>query len=1029
VPGRRFEQFRGGDEGSVVSVDLDNGICEVIFDGRPTSVPVAMRHLETPAAEPSEQSTTKDTADVTRRLLLPQPSEPSTTRDTARTVQDDVTTGSATLPAGSDDGSSMIGPASAMPRASRPSMPGPESAAGARAFVAAASATQPAEVAPAACGGGAAGLAAQAGWPDPADAFRLDGGLISQSLHGAPVGWLFVQRLAARLDALERRVHVLDGQADPGRSVAVAPGHCAAPQEAGDVAEGLEAGLGRLVTQTETSAALEQRLAELSSQVKAVAVQEASREARCQEFQEQLRLDMQAWCARMGSRGSWRFGAGRNWRPGAADADESMNTTNGMLEEDAEASMQLRDRCEVPSARAAAQAVRAALDRALSGLSRRSGDSGDSHVAWTPDTPRSRRWQATVLCRALRSGLPPGAKAPARPAALALEGPGSSGSSSPSGGLPTPLAAPGARGAPSPPPRPVAETTPVASELEDAAACGPPPRMRRDERRRSSLLSVPEVPTARAPRSRGPSSAHRQPHGVASRLQDDAEGERAARSACERRGLRAPSWQDVGALPGAVDDGAECAGGGRTPARWCGALGRPESQRPPVPPAAAVQPRLGRKYSITVADSSAGGALPLELGRSREVETPPSEGSSRSGSDPPSRGAEVGAAALRRPHPLDSPPARPPLGSRCADGSPRDFVRKLQQKLEREALLRGRASGDACEPPHADGGTRVATACAEGDAAGSDSESHAVDLLLGVLAPDCVDVPLPSPVMMSPRNSSSAQTSRVASRNRSRDTSQNITPGRSPRDAQAHGPEPTGRDSLTFSSMTFSHSSASPPAASSRPSFASSRPSFAASLIGSSRPSLCMATMAACGSSRPSLGAAGCISSRPSLNAGGVSTRPSLNAGASSRPSLNASGSCSSRPSLSAALSQIGSARPSFNATGSGSSRPSLAAALSAASSPRPSLLGAQGEMLCLEEDFKAGETLGAGSYGRVFAAQHRRTGQVVAVKEVFFQPPQAAEAPPSELRALERELALCERLRHHRIVRFLGHEIGPTLR
>eukprot|EP00747_Dinoflagellata_sp_TGD_P018264 gnl/TRDRNA2_/TRDRNA2_126376_c0_seq1.p1 gnl/TRDRNA2_/TRDRNA2_126376_c0~~gnl/TRDRNA2_/TRDRNA2_126376_c0_seq1.p1 ORF type:complete len:643 (+),score=111.19 gnl/TRDRNA2_/TRDRNA2_126376_c0_seq1:281-1930(+) len=80
-----------------------------------------------------------------------------------------------------------------------------------------------------------------------------------------------------------------------------------------------------------------------------------------------------------------------------------------------------------------------------------------------------------------------------------------------------------------------------------------------------------------------------------------------------------------------------------------------------------------------------------------------------------------------------------------------------------------------------------------------------------------------------------------------------------------------------------------------------------------------------------------------------------------------------------------------------------------------------QHERLCLSRDFRCGETVGAGSQGCVFQAQHARSGMIVAVKEVFLDKVAANRGAASK--RLARELRLLEQLEHPSIVRYLGHE------
>lgn len=94
--------------------------------------------------------------------------------------------------------------------------------------------------------------------------------------------------------------------------------------------------------------------------------------------------------------------------------------------------------------------------------------------------------------------------------------------------------------------------------------------------------------------------------------------------------------------------------------------------------------------------------------------------------------------------------------------------------------------------------------------------------------------------------------------------------------------------------------------------------------------------------------------------------------------------------------------------------------------SPRSTLDSeTQGSGLSMERDFHAGDTIGAGSFGRVFSARHRGSGMIIAVKEMLIDGQKDDEAGTDEngLSARERELRLCETLRHERVVRYFGHE------
>lgn len=82
---------------------------------------------------------------------------------------------------------------------------------------------------------------------------------------------------------------------------------------------------------------------------------------------------------------------------------------------------------------------------------------------------------------------------------------------------------------------------------------------------------------------------------------------------------------------------------------------------------------------------------------------------------------------------------------------------------------------------------------------------------------------------------------------------------------------------------------------------------------------------------------------------------------------------------------------------------------------------------LSLERDFRSGETIGSGSFGRVFSARHRGSGQIIAVKELLLEgTSDAARADRADAR-LARELQLCEQLRHERVVSYFGHEYAAA--
>lgn len=67
---------------------------------------------------------------------------------------------------------------------------------------------------------------------------------------------------------------------------------------------------------------------------------------------------------------------------------------------------------------------------------------------------------------------------------------------------------------------------------------------------------------------------------------------------------------------------------------------------------------------------------------------------------------------------------------------------------------------------------------------------------------------------------------------------------------------------------------------------------------------------------------------------------------------------------------------------------------------------------------WRRGEQIGAGSYGSVYKAQDKATGEVFAVK---ISEPDSQGGTVSE--SHQRELSICKRLRHRNIVSYLGHE------
>lgn len=90
-------------------------------------------------------------------------------------------------------------------------------------------------------------------------------------------------------------------------------------------------------------------------------------------------------------------------------------------------------------------------------------------------------------------------------------------------------------------------------------------------------------------------------------------------------------------------------------------------------------------------------------------------------------------------------------------------------------------------------------------------------------------------------------------------------------------------------------------------------------------------------------------------------------------------------------------------------------------SKPGPSKAQCQ---LRLARDFHRGDLLGAGSYGCVFAARRKTTGEIMAVKEMLLdRAGRTKEERGDRLVRLTRELRLCEQLEDPYIVSYYGHE------
>jgi hypothetical protein len=73
---------------------------------------------------------------------------------------------------------------------------------------------------------------------------------------------------------------------------------------------------------------------------------------------------------------------------------------------------------------------------------------------------------------------------------------------------------------------------------------------------------------------------------------------------------------------------------------------------------------------------------------------------------------------------------------------------------------------------------------------------------------------------------------------------------------------------------------------------------------------------------------------------------------------------------------------------------------------------------------WRRGREIGSGSYGRVYTAMDMVTGQIFAAKQATF-----GDSPEDRkyVETLEKELAICKKLRHANIVSYLGHERTET--
>jgi mitogen-activated protein kinase kinase kinase len=69
-------------------------------------------------------------------------------------------------------------------------------------------------------------------------------------------------------------------------------------------------------------------------------------------------------------------------------------------------------------------------------------------------------------------------------------------------------------------------------------------------------------------------------------------------------------------------------------------------------------------------------------------------------------------------------------------------------------------------------------------------------------------------------------------------------------------------------------------------------------------------------------------------------------------------------------------------------------------------------------QGWRQGEEIGSGSFGNVYKAQNKATGQIFAVKEARIR-----DGEEKHYETVQRELEICKGLRHRHIVSCLGHE------
>ena len=74
------------------------------------------------------------------------------------------------------------------------------------------------------------------------------------------------------------------------------------------------------------------------------------------------------------------------------------------------------------------------------------------------------------------------------------------------------------------------------------------------------------------------------------------------------------------------------------------------------------------------------------------------------------------------------------------------------------------------------------------------------------------------------------------------------------------------------------------------------------------------------------------------------------------------------------------------------------------------------------QNQWKKGELIGAGAYGRVFMGLNELTGGLIAIKEMVF-----TQDNEKEMKALQREVSLMRKFSHPNIVAYLGTEVGDA--